>query len=358
MPNVRDFVNITATIDTAMDRVFEWGYPAIVGEQAVVEGAYTHPETNRDVIKTYYSADTVLSEQGDGTLYKAAVAAFSQGISKLYAIALSAAIPGTPTPEEIGQTLTLFKDHASEGKIQGICLAQIYDTPRLLKLKEFCDANDLIFVVTNQESGDPALAVPTIKADRETLASKNGSFVAHASTQFVGDVAAAALGRFMILKPWVTPFMKDVAIPVEEFFEPSDVRSLEDGYCNVLLKFDNKIRFSNGLTMSGTSPKFMDIVRMQYHVTRIIQDALIRLRINAEKIPYTPSGLETIKTTIASVLEGLVREGALHKYTVQMPLYASISNADKENRILNNVKVTCILAGDIQGFNIALSIQV
>lgn len=358
MPNVRDFVTITTTIDTARDRILEWGYPAIIGEQEVSDGAYTGKEKDRGIIKTYYSAEAVMVDMGEGSLYRAAVAAFSQGISRLYAVAIQAAIPGTPTADEIKAGMAVVKDYVIEGFVQGVCLAQIYDKTRLGELKTFCDANGLIFVATNEPKPAQHEEIPFIQETVEALRSKNGFYVAHASKEFRGDVAAAVLGRMMTLKPWVTTFMKDVSVPVDDFFEPADVRALESSGCNVLIKFDDKIRLSNGMTTLEDDPRFIDITRMQYHVVRLIQDGIVRLRINAEKIPYTPSGLETIKTTISSALESLVRQNALASYIVKMPVFDSIDKSDKADRILRGIQVTCTLAGDVQEFAIALKIQV
>ena len=350
MPELGDAIKITATDATAAMPSREWGTPAIVGESA-----YTTKETP----KLYYSLADVKADHGGAAgastdITVAAADLFAQGVRKLYAVAIDAATAGSPTATEVEDALDTLAPYASQKLIHGVCLAGITTSALLAKLKAFADANNVIFTATNAP-GDTISAITTAAS---ALSSGNGFYLAHADTDTTEDVAAAALGVIMTLRPWNTTFWRYINVAVNEYFAPGAIPTLETAKVNVITnRVDGVNRISNALTLSG-SPKFIDIVRTKYYAVTAIQDSVASLRLRMTKLPYTPAGLDYVRGAIAQALEGMVRSGALHSYAISLPPFEEIADADKANRVLKNVNIMAVLAGDIQTFDLNLTISV
>lgn len=350
MPELGDAIKITATDATAAMPSREWGTPAIVGESA-----YTTKETP----KLYYSLADVKADHGGAAgastdITVAAADLFAQGVRKMYVVAIDATEAGAPVADEVAAALNTLTPYASEKLIHGVCLAMITETTLLAALKTFADANNVVFAVTNA----PGDTVTAISNAASNLASGNGIYLAHADSTFTGDVAAAALGTLMTLRPWNTTFWRYINVAVTKYFAPGDVPTLETAKVNVITnRVDGVNRISNALTLSG-SPKFIDIVRTKYYAVTAIQDSVASLRLRMTKLPYTPAGLDYVRGAIAQALEGMVRSGALHSYAISLPPFEEIADADKANRVLKNVNIMAVLAGDIQTFDLNLTISV
>ncbi|WP_309491824.1 hypothetical protein [Candidatus Hecatella orcuttiae] len=345
MPDVGDAIVINTVLETAAMPAREWGTPAVVGESDYA---------SKNSPKLYYSLADVQSDHGStSNVAKAAQAIFAQGVRKLYAVSMDVSNPGSPTATEVENALNTLAPYAENNQIHGVCLAMITDTTLLAKLKDFADANNVIFTATNANGA----TVSDITTTVSNLASANGFFLAHNDSDFDGDVAAAALGVIMALKPWNTTFWRSINIDVNEYFALGDVPTLENGKANVILDLANANRISNALTTGG-DPKFIDVTRTKYYTIAAIQDSIASLRLRMTKIPYSPAGLEFVRAAIAAALETMVRDGALSSYSIVMPDFGSISESDKANRILRNVYVSATLAGDIHTFELNLTIQV
>lgn len=346
MPELGDAIRITVTDATAAMPSREWGTPAIVGEST-----YATKETP----KLYYSLADVKTDHGTGSdISVAATALFAQGVRKIYAVAIDAATPGSPSADEVEDALDILAPYAGQKLIHGVCLAGNTETTLLAKLKDFADANNVIFTATNAP-GDTVGAITTAAS---ALSSGNGFYLAHADSDTTEDVSAAALGVLMTLRPWNTTFWRYINVAVNEYFAPGDVPTLEAAKVNVITnRVDRVNRISNALTLSG-SPKFIDVTRTKYYAVTAIQDSVASLRLRMAKLPYTPAGLDYVRGAIAQALEGMVRSGALHSYTIAMPAFEDIPDADKANRVLQNVNINAALAGDIHTFDLNLTVSV
>jgi|GEM_PF-2187900 hypothetical protein len=344
-PDIGDAITINVVTEEVTRAAIEWGTPAVVGESDY---------TSKNSPKLYASLDAVKTDHGEtSNVYKAAQAIFAQGIRRLYAVAIDAAVPGSPTATEVQTALNTLASYAENKEIHGVCCAGITDTTLLAELKSFADSNNVIFTATNA-NGD---SVSTITTAVGNLSSSNGFFLAHNDSDTTEDVAAAALGVLMALKPWETAFWRAINTDVDEYFAPGDVPTLESGKANVILNLAGANRISNGLTTGG-DPKFIDITRTKYYTVTAIQDSIANLRLRMAKIPWSDAGLEYVRGAIASALESMVRDGALSSYDIVMPSLDSIPEADRQNRKLTGVQVTATLAGDIHEFSLNLTIQV
>lgn len=345
MPELGDAIKITVTDATAAMPSREWGTPAIVGEST-----YAAKETP----KLYYSLADVKTDHDTGSdISVAAAALFAQGVRKLYISAVDTTA-GEADAYDVEAALTPLAPYAGQKLIHGVCLAGYTETALLAKLKDFADANNVIFTATNA----PRDTVDAIITAASSLSSGNGFYLAHADSDTTEDVSAAALGVLMTLRPWNTTFWRYINVAVNEYFAPGDVPTLEAEKVNVITnRVDRVNRISNALTLSG-SPKFIDVTRTKYYAVTAIQDSVASLRLRMAKLPYTPAGLDYVRGAIAQALEGMVRSGALHSYTIAMPAFEDIPDVDKANRVLQNVNINAALAGDIHTFDLNLTVSV
>jgi len=357
MPGIEDIVTVNTYLEVSAVPAKTWGTPAVVGES-------DYATKNKPVL--YSSLSAVKQDHGDNSnVTKAAQAIFAQGVRKLYAVSMEVAAPGSPKPSEVDAALNSLADLALQKKVNGVCLAMIPSNAEgsddgttfvklSTKLKAFADAYGVIFTVTN-ENGQ---AVADIITDAGELSSPNGMYIAHADSNIDEDVAAAALGVIMIYKPWHTISYKFINVGVNKYFSENDRSQLEQNNVACVIEGPNgENRISAGYTLAG-DPKFIDVTRTKYYAMTLIDDRITSLRLRATKIPYTELGLATIYNEIASALEEMVRAGALSSYTIVMPALEDIPDDWKAQRILKDVYITAVLAGDVETFELNLTITV
>ncbi len=349
MPSIPNAITVTVNVVPATSHLTQWGVPAIVGESTYA---------TKNTPKLYASLAEVQTDHGSASAVTAAAqAVFAQGVRRLYAVAATVAEAGSPTAGEIETALATLTNYAKNRLIHGVCLAGIFsdDAALTAKLKAFADARNLIFTVTNPAAASAATIADTTAA----LSSPNGFFLAHADAEYTGDVAAAALGVIMALKPWVSPYWKPIDCDVAAYFEPDDEPTLEAAGANYVTDLGDGVnRISNALlTQADGDPKFLDITRTKYYLVAAIQDAIASYRMATEKIPYTPAGLKFIEGEILEVMERVKTAGALSSYRVTMPDFDQILDDDMQARRLSGINIWARLAGEIHEFAINLTLE-
>lgn len=106
------------------------------------------------------------------------------------------------------------------------------------------------------------------------------------------------------------------------------------------------------ITQFGTDAagEFVDIPRFIDWLTNQIQIQLLSLLANANKVPFTDSGIEAVRGVIASVLQAGVDAGGLAAVPapfVSTPKAAAVDPVSKAARTLPNVSFRATLAGAI-----------
>lgn len=349
MPSIPNAITVDASVVPATSHLTQWGVPAVVGESTYATKNTPKLYTNIDEVKADHGANSPVTVAAQGI--------FAQGVRKLYAVSPTVATAGFPTPTEIETALAALTNHATNRLVHGICLAGIYsDEPTLTaKLKAFADAKSLIFTVT-----DPAGAqVSTITGATAALSSPNGFYLAHADAEYTGDLAAEGLGTILALKPWVSPFWKEINCGVSKYFDPGDEPILEAAKVNYVTDLGDGVnRISSALlTQKDGNPQFLDITRTKYYLVAALQDAIARYRMQAEKIPYTPAGLKFIEGEVLETMERAKSAGALSSYQVTMPDYDLIPDEDLQARRLSGIYIWARMAGEIHEFALNLTLE-
>ena len=349
MPSIPNAITVDASVVPATSRQTQWGVPAVVGESTYAPKNTPKLYTNIDEVKTDHGASTAVTT--------AARAIFAQGARKLYAVAAQVALAGSPTATEIETALATLTNYATNRLVHGVCLAGIYsdDADLTAKLKAFADAKNLIFTVTNPAGA----SVATITGATAALSSPNGFFLAHADAAYTGDIAAAALGKLMVLKPWVSPYWKGIDCDVDAYFDPDDEPVLEAAEVNYVADLGDGVnRISSALlTQSDNTPRFIDITRTKYYLVATLQNAIAAYRMATEKIPYTPAGLKFIEGEILETMERVVTAGALSSYQVTMPDFDQIPDSDLQARRLSGIYIWARMAGEIHEFALNLTLE-
>ena len=112
---------------------------------------------------------------------------------------------------------------------------------------------------------------------------------------------------------------------------------------------------ADGRTRWGTvaSGEYIDIMRGADWLKARLQEALYSLLISADKVPYTDSGIASVRSFMNVVLrEAVAIDYITEDYTIIVPRAKDISSADKIARILKNVTFKAPLAGAIHKIEI------
>jgi hypothetical protein len=108
--------------------------------------------------------------------------------------------------------------------------------------------------------------------------------------------------------------------------------------------------------------EWLDIIVGRDWLQSDMQGRVLTLKVAAsasgKKIPYTDGGIQQIGAQVQASLGAGKKSGLLDSYTVTLPLAASISSTDKQNRTLNGVLFDGVLAGAIHATNITGNVHV
>lgn len=105
--------------------------------------------------------------------------------------------------------------------------------------------------------------------------------------------------------------------------------------------------FAEGKMVSG---EYIDVIRFVDWLEQRMKERIFQALINVPKIPFTDAGVAVIESLVrAQLAEGIAVGGLADDPapTVTVPLVADVSNLDKANRLLPDVKFNATLAGAI-----------
>lgn len=107
------------------------------------------------------------------------------------------------------------------------------------------------------------------------------------------------------------------------------------------------------ITQEGTTGgEYIDVIHGCDWLKARIQNLVFGVLANNDKVPYTDAGVQMIVAPLKQALDEAVKYDILASYEVDYPAVADVSNTDKGNRFLPDVKFTGELAGAIQSTRI------
>lgn len=124
-----------------------------------------------------------------------------------------------------------------------------------------------------------------------------------------------------------------------------------EGLKNVSFTFDGKVASGN----------YIDVTRFLDWLTDEMQSAVLDALRSAAKIPFTDEGAAKLESKIRATLDTGVARGGLASqppYSVSVPLVATVSDANKANRLFPDIKWSAKLAGAVHKAAIAGNVSV
>lgn len=115
------------------------------------------------------------------------------------------------------------------------------------------------------------------------------------------------------------------------------------------------------LTLQGTmaSGRFIDIQRGVDWLTVRMQERILQLLANSDKIAYTQAGITALENEVrAQLAEGVGNNVITEGYTVTPPAVGNISATDKAARVLGDLDFSATLAGAIHSVTVNGSVSV
>lgn len=111
---------------------------------------------------------------------------------------------------------------------------------------------------------------------------------------------------------------------------------------------------ANGQTVGGSLPNYFDVRRDVDWLQDDQEAGVFAVLAAAAKVPFTDEGISIVLKEVRASLDRAVQRGIITAgYVLTAPLAADVSDADKLNRILPDIKWTATLAGAVHGVTIS-----
>lgn len=225
---------------------------------------------------------------------------------------------------------------------------------------EWTETKKKIFVLA---SAEPNIKNQTKTADTTSIAavlrvaSYDRSVVIYSAVAATEYPDAALLGKLLPYEPGTyTSKFKTLASITADALTGTQSTNIRDKNANSfeLIGVNNIIR--EGKVSSG---EFIDIIIFVDWIESRVVEGVYGVLVNNLKVPFTPSGMASIKGEIEKVLKIGQGRGGISDYSqdsnklqnggyiVTLPQYDLISTADKASRTLTDLKFTAWLTGAI-----------
>lgn len=354
MPSLSSAIKISLRDATFAIPGPSYGTPIVIGEDSDKVDLFNK-------IKTFYNQAEVEKVFGsDSPVAKATAKAFAQGISKILAVnAMKNGENGAVADYD-----TVLSDLAERAEYDIVIPTIDAGNSNAQKLVDHAGTYHKLLILPYIGSKDDAVAKFGAITPNDYVYA-----VAHDdSTLTAGELAGAVGGVIATLKPWQTCEWVEVQNIAPAGYKDSEVDELESNNIATVMEVVKPV-LSNARAMRGSR---VYISRSKVYLAEVIRTDLVnlKLRLNnmGQGIPYTPAGLQVIKSRIEGTLRvqqklGVLKpdwtdsDGNLHPgFEVWMPAYEDIPDSDKANGILSNVSVTAYLTNYVEKIELDLVI--
>lgn len=278
--------------------------------------------------------------------------------TKTYKIA--AAILGqNPRPDKIAITGISF----TEGTTAVTALSAALNTLVLTN-------NDWFYLLSTLQADASITALSTWAAAQEkfyfastssktlanTLNSQNTIILVHDQPEL--NPAAAWVGACATLQPgsFTWTFKRLNGIPAAAY-NGTDVKLIEDNKASTYVKEGGVDITSKGQTTSG---EYIDIIQSMYYIKARMAENVFGLLVREPKVPFTDAGIGMTLAELENALQesfniGIIAASADGEpmYSLSAPTREEISQNDKANRTLPNVKWEATIAGAVENVKVS-----
>ncbi len=211
---------------------------------------------------------------------------------------------------------------------------------------------------------DPATAksatyLDTVKAAMGPLKSSSSRMVVVAARGATGDAATAAMAAMAGFPPHVSIVLKkirDLSMPVESQYSPSEIIGLSEE--NILPIIDpdlivgESLHFAEGRAFTtDASLLYIDLVRTLDDIDFRLKAGLIGLVGDAR---ITRAGLTQVKTRVEGILGPLQRSAVIDSYSVDIPVLNILNIPESARTPTDNSIVTTARANRLVDLNVSV----
>jgi len=230
----------------------------------------------------------------------------------------------------------------------------------ILLLAAAVESSGHIYIAQTADAAVLAETAGNVLEDLQTAAYRRTAGFYHApSTEDYLDAAMVARGSVADLDvrggqiTWANKELPGIT--------PDTLTGAERAYIHSLNGNTYERRAGRNITRNGTSAQgeFIDVqVTVDWLQARLTEDVFGVLAGTATKIPFDQSGIDLIETVVRKRLDIAVQNGHLISYTIEMPRYEDVLDADLALRTLRNVRFRGVLAGAIHTVEIVGTVSV
>lgn len=343
---IDNIIDISITRATAGASIVSFNDILIIGEFLK---AKTDPAFNERV-RLYTDLSEMIDDGWDDEdpeyLMFAAITAQNPNIGQVY---VGRKLTGGDGSETWGEALTAMKAERNDWYGIVACTKTLAD---LEAIADWTESNTKLFIASDDDAniidatGDIAEYVNGEGYDRTAI-------IYHDEADLSADdpcAEAAWMGYLFSYSPGSVNWAFKTLTGVSAYELTGNQRSTAEGKkCNLYeaVAGINMTRF--GWVGSG---EYIDIIHGCDYMQARIQQALMTLLANSNKVPFTDGGIQGVKAIISGVLQEFVDSNFLIDYSVSVPEASDVSAEDKANRTLNDVTFTGTLANAINHIQI------
>lgn len=262
-------------------------------------------------------------------------------------------------------TLVLGEIVALDNAWYGLTISDITDTTDITDAGTWCNLNDkFLFAGSADVAVLGGTESTTAPSKLNTASIKNSMCFYNSHLRVSGkksagyaDVAFASmvLGRTV---GSYTPFGKTLTGMEVDKFNDTQITNMRTKNVTWYNNIYGKNITEGVRTCGGTESDWIDIeIGIDWLSTRL-QERVLTLILNSEKIPYTTQGVALLQDPIDSTLDQAVRQGLLANYVVFAEDPALQTPEDRAGRVYNGLSFEATLAGAIHKTKIKGKVRV
>lgn len=337
--SLSEIVNITITKETKGVSRVGFGTPMIVGPNA----------TFADRVGFYTDLASLAADLTNGTSdpeYKAAAAILAQN-PRVVRFAI-----GKTEVGDADMTASLNAINSENPDWYGFIITDRTEATQLLAAA-WAETVVKIFAVT-----DSVLA-STLRTALDTAAYERTIYIYHALVATVDQYAdAALLGKLLPYDPGTyTAMFKTLSGISADSLTTSESIAIRDENGNTYEEIGGRNIVREGQVSSGD---YLDLIIFVDWLQARMQESVYGMLVNTPKVPYDETGIEMVANAMESPLKTGQNRGAITPenfatddgrqiggYVINTPALEDITDADKQNRILQDVEFTAWYSGAI-----------
>lgn len=361
---IKRYVDVEITKETALVTAAGFGVPVLLTDDVAVITTGTR-------LKEYLSLAAVeLDFVSTTDEYKAAKAYFTQDpFNKNQPEKLLIGVWDRVGVEPIEDALTAIRNVNDDWYAMGITASIRTFDADLEILADNIEALRKVLILDSNDADNLDIAITTDLLS--VLNAKGTSGYKRTMINYHDDATKytswAMMGKFLPLSPGKSQMAYQILADASagaDFIDAADITEVQKD--NLLAKYGNAMMLQAGQTFffDGTmvggknidrEGEWFDIIRSIDFLQARTEEGLLALlleKANAgAKIPYTDAGISMVENRLSSLLEefgvtqGILVDGSIE---ITVPTRASVSQANRDDRILPDVDFTAELAGAIQ----------